>query len=298
MPAAISTLGRLVVAENANFTTNPVRLNFGEFEPGVEIEFADMNLTRGKLYKDDALVRTNRVLVLPRVRCQPNATELAAILKWATSGTPTGSPDVTYPFADVPLAWHMWYRPNEGTGWRLEEVAVDTLTIRGSSGQPLDIDLELVGRSYTHTSTGFPNTPNSLTTSPLLFKDLTLTVGTTQVTTREFTLTVRHNIDRERFLNSERLTALNKLHTEIMWMVSPPAGDFVGLWDQARTAGVSCLAEFNGAGTMRLRLRSPAVRFRPRSPNAPFRSELFLSWEGEAYSDNGTNDPLEISLRP
>ena len=296
MAAAITTLGKLVVADDSGFSTNVTRLDFLEFDPGVELEFKDMNSTRGKLYKDDARVRQNRTVVTPRLRCQPNAAELVEILKWAMSGTPTGSGTVTYPLANTPAARYVWYLPGAGTGWQLGSVAVDAMTIRASSGEPLEVELELVGETYTFTSSSFPSATLDVTTPPFLFTDLALTTGGNTRQVREFSLSLRHHIDRGRFLNSLTLTALNKLHTEILWSLDMPAGQYDSDWNGALSAGVASVATFTGAGTMVLTITSPAVRFKPRNPSLPFRAESFLRLEGEAYSSDGSSDPLSITL--
>lgn len=296
MSAAISSLGKLVIADDSGFSTNAFRLDFFDFDHGVTLELKDMNGTRGALDRDDSRVRQNRTVVNPRVRCQPTAVELAAILKWATGGTPTGSGTLTYPLDNSAAARYLWYLPNAGTGWKLSSVAVDSLVIRGSSGEPLDVELELVGQTYSKTSTSYPSTALDISTQPFIFPDLGFTWGGVSTSVRELSIALHNNIDRGRFLNSLTLTALNKLHREIMWSVSFPAGDYDDNWDDALTAGVASVATFTGPGTQVFTVTSPKVRYVPRNPGIPFQSESFLSLDGAAYRPDLSTDPITMTL--
>lgn len=295
MSAAITTLGKLVVADDSGFSTNAFRLDFIDFDPGVTLELLDMNGTRGKFTRDDARVRHNRTTVFPRLRCQPTAVELSNILKWAMGGTPSGSPTVTYPLGDAAPERYVWYKPDQGTGWKLASVAVDAMTVSSSSGEPLSVDLELVGKDYTFTGASFPSTALDLTTRPYIFSDLALTTSASTRLVREMTFSLRNNIDRSRFLNSLTLTAINKLHREVAWAINVPAGDYDSDWNTALTNGVAAVATWTGPGTQVLSMTSNAVRFVPRNAQVPFRMESFIRREGEAFSDDGTNESVVIT---
>jgi len=296
MSAAITSLGKLVVASDTAFSTNLLRLDFHDFDHGVTLELKDCNSTRGKLDRDDARVRQSRTVVAPRIRCQPTAVELAAILAWATGGTPSGSGTVTYPLANTAAARSLWYLPSNGTGWQLQNCAVDSMTIRGSSGEPLDVELALIAQTFARTSSSYPATSLDISSQPFIFSDLALTFGGTATQVREFSMSLRNGIDRSRFLNSLTLTALNKLHRTITWSLDMPAGDYDANWNDALSAGVTSVATFTGPGTQVLSITSNAVRYVPRNPNVPFHAESFLRLEGEAYSADGTSDPLSITL--
>lgn len=296
MSAAITTLGKLVIADSSDFATNPFRLDFIDFDPGVSLEMRDMNGTRGKYTKDDARVRQNRTIVAPRVRCQPTAVELASLLTWATGGSPSGSGTVTYPLGDSVNTKYVWYKPAVGTGWKLSSIGVDSMTIRGSSGEPLDVELDLVGETYSFTSTSFPSTTLDLTTQPFLFTDLALTTSSSSRNIRDFTFSIRNNIDRSRFLNSLTLTALNKLSRQVSWSIDMPAGDYDSDFNSALTSGVAAVATFTGPSTQVLVITSGAVRFISRNPTIPFNAESFLRREGEAYSSDGSAESVVITL--
>src|ERR1700731_2392141 len=109
-PADVA-LTRLGIAATAPATT---RIDFIDFDLGLDIELKDMNGTRGKYTKDSARVRPNLPRVNPRLRTQPASTELAALLPWILSGTPLGSGTVTYPLGNTPLTQVVQFDPNVG----------------------------------------------------------------------------------------------------------------------------------------------------------------------------------------
>lgn len=295
MAGAITPLGKLVIADDSGFTTNVLRLDFVDWDSGITLEFKDMNGTRGKYTKDDARVRQNRTTIFPRVRCQPTAVEMSGILKWATGGTPSGSGTVTYPLGNTATARYVWYLPNNGTGFQLSSVAVDNMTIRGSSGEPIEVEMDLVGQTYAFTSSSYPSTALDLTTKPYIFSDLVLTTATVARNVREMSVMIRNNIDRTRFLNSLTLTALQKLKREVTMMIDIPAGDYDAIWDDALSTGVASVATFTGPGTQVLVLTVGAVRLVPKSPSIPFQQESFLRLEGELYSADGSAENLIIT---
>lgn len=292
MTAAINTLGRLGLGASA--TEDPVtrRLEYVDFDLGIEDELRDINGTVGRYDPDDARVRQNLTKVIPRLRCQPTATELTYLLPWILDGTPVST---TYPLGNTTSLLSLHFDPNAGNLWKLPNVAVDTATFSASQGEPLDVDMELVGRTYTR-SGSFPAVSLDIATQPFLFTDAALVVNATTIQARRFSLSVRKNIDRNRFFNSATLTAQNKLRREIAWSFEIPWGDYNALYGAATSAGVAVTATFTN-GLKVLTFSSSAVRFVPRSPATPFQQEVMLTIEGLAYTADGdTTAPLVTTL--
>jgi hypothetical protein len=296
----ISSLGQLVVAQNSGFTSNPQRFNFIDFDPGVEIEFKDMNGNVGALDLLDSHVRENRITNISTLRLQPTPLELAYILQWALGGTPTGSGTLTYPLANTVPAYFIWYLPNQGTQWQLQNSAIDVMTIRGSSGEPLDVELKIVSQTYSNPSTGFPAETIDQTSPPFLFSDSASGITFNSVSStllQDFSLTVDNGIDKTRFLNSLTLTVLQKIIRTITWGINFPAGNYDSGWNAALAAGTELIAVFTQpTGTAVLSLTSPAVRLKPKSPAIPLQREVFLRLEGRAFVDSGGDSVLTTTL--
>ncbi len=300
MSAAVTSLGKLVLADNNAFTTNPIRLDFIDLDLGLTLEFKDMNGTRGALDSDDSRVRQNKTVIVSRIRCQPTAVELGMILQWVFGAVPTGSGTLTYPLANTPWVKYMWYLPNQGTEWQLQGCAVDNATFRCSSGEPLEVELEVVSQTYSNPTTGFPTTALDITTAPFLLSDTSsgITVAGSTTLIRDVAVTVQNGIDRSRFLNSLTLTALNKLIRKVIWSLNEPAGDYDSNWATALAAGATMSAVFTqpSPATAVLSLTSNAVRFVPRNPQVPFQNESFLRLEGMAYRDSNLDPPIAATL--
>ncbi len=295
-----SSLGQLVLADDTAFTTNVMRLDFIDFDPGVDQELRDLNGTRGVLDEDDARVRNNRIIVLPRIRCQPTAVEFAKLLKWIFSGTPTGSGTVSYPLANTAFLQSIWYLPNNGVQWQTLNVAVDNATIRCSSGEPVEVSLDCVGQTFANPSSGFPSASLDISTQPFIMSDTSgaITVASVTENIREITIGIQNGIDRSRFLNSLTLTATNKLRRRINWSIEEPAGDYGTNWNTALTAGATMSAVFTqpSPATAVLNISSNAVRFEPRNPSVPFQNESFQRLEGKAYRDSSLDPPIAVTL--
>ncbi len=299
MAAAITQLGKLVIATDTAFSTALWRLDFMELDNGVTLELRDCNATRGKFSKDDGHVRHNRTVISPRITCQPSAVELANILAWAMGSAPSGSAPVTYPLGDTATTRSLWYLPNAGTGWKLLNVSVDSMTIHGSSGEPLTVELDLVGLTYSKTSASYPSTAIDLG-APYIFSDLALTYGGVTNLVRDMSISMRNNIDRSRYFNSLTLSASYKLHREIAWSIDIPAGEYDDEWDDALTAGVTSVATWTqpSPATAVLTCTSSKVRYVPRSPSIPFQAESFLNLSGEAYCPDLSTENFTITQTP
>lgn len=292
MSAAITTLGRLGFGATAAEDPVTRRIDFIDFDLGVEVELKDMNGTRGKYDRDDIRTRQNRTIVAPRLRSQPTALEMSYYLPWILDGTASGT---SYPLSDGATALRsLEFDPNGGNLWKLLNVAVDNATFRCAEGEPLDLSMELLGRTFSVTGS-FPAISLDVATQPFLMVDCVATIGGSAVQFRELSLTIRKNLDRERFFNSPTLTAQNKLRRDILWTLSVPYGDNVGLFGTAAAAGVVVVATFTNGGTS-LVFTSNAVRFRQKSPDSPFQRESMLPLEGEAYSSDGTTASLTTTL--
>lgn len=292
MAAAITTLARLGLGASA--VEDPVTrmIDFREFDLGIDIELVDMNGTRGKYDRDDGRVRPNKTMIAPKLSCQPTRTELTYLLPWIFDAAASVN---SYPLADTATFLRsLAFDPGASTLWNLPNVAVDEASFRCTEGGPLDLSLSMLGRTFTKAGS-FPALSLDVATQPFLMTDCVLTVGGVTTQFREFGLTIRKNLDRERFFNSTTLTAQNKIRRDIIWSLGVPYGDFPTLYNTAQAAGVAVVATFTN-GSRVLTFTSAAVRFKPKSPDSPFQRESFLTLEGEAYSSDGTATSLATTL--
>lgn len=289
---AITPLARLGIG-----SADPVdkALNFSVFQPGVLQELRDTNGMRGTFDKDGNRLVPSRKIVAPTYSGEPTAAELLFLLEWAMYGTPTGTTTKTFPLANTPAERYVHFAPNNGETWFLNGVAVDSCTLQAAQGEPLTMNLELIGKDYSTAHAAIPALTYDQTTRPFMLNGCVLQVGGVAKPIRGFTWRIMHNIDRGRFLNSLTLTDLLQSSRQITCAVEIPSGDASGLWDDGMpAAGVTLVATFTNAGGGVLVLSFPALRFPAKSPDFSA-VEGFQTLDGEGYRV-GSGSPVTVTL--
>ncbi len=301
MSSAVEKLTKIAIgASGGSSGSETTIVNCMSFDIGVRLELRDTNGTRGTFDKDGNRVKENRDRVSPRISSEPTYVEWAVLLPWITSGTPSGSPTVTYPFVAtaVPNIQKIYFNPNAGDSYELTGCAVDSATFRAAVGEPLSVDLDIVGQTYTTSPSAFPSLTPDQVGHPFILSDLVLLIGGSTIQTREFSYKVSNNIDRERFLNSLTLTRTQILHREHMFTFDVPSGDNASLWDNG-VAGATMVATFTDAtsgSTSVMVFTVPDLRFPGQSPQFAPNAEGFVRIEGEAYRTVGNSAPVGITL--
>ena len=281
-------------------TTDPVDtgISFKDFDPGVTREIRDTTGTRGSFFSDGIRQVENKQNVEPRLSCEPSTTELVYLMAWIMSGTPTGTTTKTFPWSDTASVRNIHFKPTAGEEWFLGSVGVDNATFRASSGEPLSLDLDLLGRTFDATRTDFPVIAYDTTTQPWIMSNLVLVVGGVTRACREFSFTVRNGLDRTRHLNSLTLTAVQKLAGGFMVSIEVPSGDNGAQFWAAGVTVEALTATFTNPTTSAVFTITIAdVRLVPKSPNFGQGAEGFLRLEGQAVRV-GTNPPVTITITP
>jgi hypothetical protein len=294
MPAARTVLAKLGIG-----TADPVSipLNFADFDPGIRKQLRDTNATRGTFDKDGNRIVEARHVVTPRLRTEPTRAELQALLAWGLYGTPTGGGTITYPLHNDVAERKLHFAPNAGEHWFIDRCAVDTITLSASQGEPLVVDMDLLGTTYDDTHDTFPVIALDLVTRPFSLAQLTWVIGGVTRKTSEFSMTVRHNLNRDRFFNSLTLTDLLQMNRQIVFAGNTPSGENPGFWD-AGADGVTVSATFTNAAGDVLSIVAPDVRFEPVSPAFPQGGEGMVRMEGEAYRTSESTSPVTVTITP
>lgn len=292
MTAAIGTLTRLGID-----TASPVTKRFDYQREDLKLreEFKDGNGLRGTLSPKIERVRPGIRRVSGPIVFQPNAVELALLLPWILGTNGVGSPTATYALADTAQTRFVAIDRNAGNLATYDTVAVDTATFRASQGEPLEVELDLVGKDET-IGGSFPAISIDTANGPWMLHDLVLTINAVSaIKPRDFTLTVSNGIDRERFFNTQTLTAANKLSRRITFGTMVPYGDFTTLYGTG-AGGVAVTAVFTNGGAV-LTFSLVKVAFPRESAATPGRVEVMLPLSGQAYQSGATLE-LETSLNP
>lgn len=286
-----TALGKLAIG-----TADPVdtAMNFREFDPGVRRELKDTNGTRGTFWKDSNRMLENRQVVAPKLSTEPTSAELDYLLTWAM-GSVSGSTTHTYTWTNTAQTRYLYYRPVNGEDWFLSGVAVNSMTMRASSGEALSVDMDLLGQTYTDSKDNFPAITYDQTKSPFLLSHLVLNVNGTARKCREFSFGINSGLDTSRYLNSLTLTALNKLSASLPVSIDVPSGDNAGIWKLGVTGTAFSAVFTNPVTGSVLTITLPTIRFPAQTPQHPFGGEGFVRVEGEAVRTT-TDDPMTITL--
>ena len=287
MTAAIGTLAKAGIGATSS-VDKPLQFESESFSR--KDEAYNGNALRGTFSSSIELVRDGIQRIDGVISLIPTAVELSTVLAWILAGTPTGSGTVTYPLADTALPTKYLSIDRVAQVFNYTGVAVDKATFSAARGTNLKLDLDLVGQTETAASAGtFPVLTLDVTTLPFVLTDAALTIGGTSVQAFDVKLEINNHIDRDRYLFSKTLSAINRLDREINFSCNLPYGDYVAIYT-AMTAGptaVPVVLTFTVGGSV-LTFTMPAVSVPKRTPNVPGRSEIILPWGGRALKSGST----------
>lgn len=293
MAAAIGTLGKGGIGSASPVTS---RFDYRNESLKMREELIDANGVRGTRSRSTERTRPGLRRVAGSISLQPNSLEMAYFLEWVMGGTPSGSPAVTYPLADtLPSRFVTFDRVAKV--FTYAGCKVDVATFRASQGEPLNLDLQIVGTTETVGNAGtFPALSLDTTTQPFIFSDLALTIGaSSSITAKDFELSINNMIDKDRFFTSLDLVSAEALDRAISLKCTLPYGDYTALYNAGGT-GVAASATFTNGGSV-LTMTMPAVRYMRESPETPGRVEIMLPITGTVLKSGSTAE-LSITLNP
>ncbi len=161
---------------------------------------------------------------------------------------------------------------------------------RCSQGQPLELEMQIEGLDETVGNAGtFPALSVS-TIGPYIFSECVMVINAQTLKWRDFTLTVDNMVDTERFFNSNTRQSIPARDRLITWSLNGPYGDNSAIYGSAAAqvySGVACTATFT-KGARSLLFSSTKVAAPRRSPVAPTKDEIMLSFDGVARKDGST----------
>jgi hypothetical protein len=296
MPASIGTYGKLGIG-----SANPVdkRLRYKDEDFVAKLGLMDGNAINGVLDKNIELVRDNEIRVDGPVNLMPNAVELSYLLEWILGGTPSGSGTVTYPLTQTNTLPEKYLTIDRVIKvFTYQGVKVSRATFRATQNGPLELSLDLVGKSLASEDAAgaFPAISLNIANAPFIFRDLVMTVAGTTVKAKEWNLVIDNMLETDRFFNSQTLQSIDQPDRKITFSTSLPYGDYHALKAGFVAAGTAVVATFtNGAAVLSFSLVKVAIPY--ADPGTPGKSEIMLQAAGEAHSSS-TTAALVTTLNP
>lgn len=277
--------------------SNPVdaRFDFQRESLVCDEEFIDTNGLRGTRSRDISRVRAGNRRMHGQIVLQPSSAELALLFPWILGTAGAGSPTVAFALADAAATRYVTV-DRVSKVFTYAGVAVDRATFRGREGQPLEVTLDLVGQTETVGNSGtFPALSIDTATQPFVFTDLAVTVATVAYEVKEIELVIDNAIDKERFFNSQTLSAVHALDRHVMFNTRMPYGTASAVYNTG-SGGAATVLTFTGPGTQVLTFSMVKVAYPRKSPSfVEGRAEELIPLQGIAYKSSSTLE-LETSL--
>jgi hypothetical protein len=230
-------------------------------------------------------VRDNIYRVGGSISLQPNAVELALLMPWILGAAGSGT---TYALADTLTSRYIAV-DRIAKVFTYTGCYVNRATFRASQGEPLTLDLDIVGQTETVGNAGTFPSINIDTTGlgPFIFTDLALTIAGITYNAKDLEITVDNQLDTERFFNSQTLVSVVPTGRSIAFRTTLPYGDATAVYN-AGASGVAVNATFTN-NTVSCLFAMGSVAFPTDAPTVPGRSEVMLAVEGQAYHTGSTN---------
>lgn len=259
-----------------------VRLDFGAAE-----DLIDANAMRGTRSRSLERVRIGLRRVGGSIVFWPTPVELFdVLLQWILGGTPSGN---TFPLGNTLPEKIVTI---DRVGWVQKSLGcvVNRATIRGRTGQPVEVELDVMGKDEALGAAGtFPSLTPDTTTKVFVFHDSSISINSTTYQLKDFEFTIDNRVDGERFLNSQTRTQLFSMDRVISLSAMIPWGDAYNLYSLAGTDGFAFSAtwSFNNCSLV---LSCPKLFFMRKPIGIPGREELFYPFQAQALSTAANNE--------
>lgn len=287
MAASLGYQGQLGIS-----ASNPVdaRFDFHRESVACNEEFFDTSGLRGTRSHLITRVRQSIRRIGGQIEVQPTAGEMALLIPWIMGAAASGT---TYALAETLLSRYVTIDRGAKV-FTYDGCKVDRARFYCSGpGQPLGISIDVVGIDETIGNSGtFPSLTLD-TTAPFMWHDCVLSVAGSNYSSQSFECVIDNHLDKDRFFNSQTITAINPLDRTVSTNFLLPYGDATAAYATG-AGGVAVTATFTN-GNVSILFSFVKVAF-PRKPiTIPGRREIFLPLQGIAYASAST-ESLIITL--
>lgn len=114
------------------------------------LEKVDLEGTTGDRDKDDQNLVDGAYTPSGRISCWMRPAHLQVWLELALWGTPTGN---TFPLGDTPVEHEIVVKRGDSQQWDYGDMVVNTMTVTGEQKRPIQLDLDVIGKTYLHPGT-------------------------------------------------------------------------------------------------------------------------------------------------
>jgi len=273
------------------------RLCWGSSSPGtVELEFLEQSTLglneqwfnagglMGQLGEHSERTAQGTRRVEGNLRFCPTPVELDTLLAIIT-----GTASTPFALATTGPTTHYWGANRDGTLYNYAGCFVNTAVFRASEGNPLTVELGIIGTDET-VSGSFPAVAIDLTNTPYMLQEATCSLGGTGYNFSSFALQIDYGLE-VKYRNSATPTVIKATKRTVTLGLPVSLGTASALYGSA-LAGIAASVTFTNSGCSCV-FTMPAVQA-PRQP-LPFgqRGVLDFEWQGVCRKSGST---VELSI--
>lgn len=269
---------------------NDVRYDFHSNTLSRKDEYIDTNGLRGTRARSVERNLDNIYRVNGQVRMFPTPTELRTLLPLCNGTAETGAGPYTYPLAET-ITGYTHVVDKVGKVFTYAGVLVSKYRIHGAQGnEAIGLDLDLLGTTESEGAAGsFASTAIDIATKPWYYAQSALTIAGSSFTPQNWSISVDHHIDADRFFNSQTLsTGTNAMDRTIDFECVLPYGDSVAAYlTHSAATGVAVIVTLTN-GVYILTLSMVKVALKHMGVEINDRRELMLRVGGAAMKSSST----------
>lgn len=290
MPTIVPGFATQLGLNSAGTIPVDTKLDFVRLNYGADENLIDGNAMRGTRSRSLERVRIGTRAVGGTIVFWPTPVELAYLLPWIMGAGPTGGGQTkTYSLASVlptkSLSIDRVQFVQNSLG-----VVVNRATFRGRRGQPLEVELDLMGIDEALGNPGtFPSLTADTTSKIFVFHDAAVSINSTTYQLRDLDLVIDNRVDGERYLNSQTRTALYSMDRQVSFLTNIPWGDASGLYQLAGTDGFSFSTTWT-FGNCALNFTMPKAFWMRKPIEIPGREELYYPMQGMGLATAADNE--------
>ena len=241
---------------------------------------------RGTRSREKYRVRETQQAVTGSIVMNPTATEIDGLLPWILGGTTAvGVTDV----ADALTSRYVQVDKISKV-YTYDECLVSRAIFSGSQGNPIQLTLDVEGKSETEGNAGSFPSLTLPTDNMFVFSDITLTLLASARPIESFTLTIDNVLTTDRYMNN--LTRDDMVPTDRIVTLDvrlPFTSDNTDLYDIA-IAGDSALTLAWADGTDTYTIAAANAKAPAEGPESPGRDELFVDLSLSLFADQSNSE--------
>ena len=281
-----------VFAKVGMAASSPATERYAVLSESVQLleEFVDAAGLTGSRSHPKERVRQGIRRVAGAITLNPTPVDLANLLPRILGTAAVGT---TYSLAETVPSFYLEIDRVQNR-FQYSTCKMNRATFRSSPGQPVELNLDIVGTDEVVTATAFPAISIDITTNVFMHHDVTaFTIGGNTVAARDVEIVIDNALDSEKFLMSQTLTEIVATDRIISMSFNLPYGDYSARYNPGVSGVAVVLTYTNGAVSMSFSF--PAVQFPRISPVVNDRGEIMMQLQGIARKSSST-DELTVTL--